>query len=254
VAVVLDAEDLTTSQMQAFATWMNLSETTFVLPPSDPAADYRVRIFTPGQELAFAGHPTLGTCHAWRSATGSSSTDVVQECGVGLVEVREREGQLAFAAPVLVRSGPVAAEDLNRIARGLGIETASIRAAQWVDNGPGWVAVLLNDADEVLGVRPGPLDGLFLGVVGALPEGGAADVEVRAFFPVGSATVEDPVTGSLNASLAGWLTDIGVVGFPYTARQGTAMGREGLVRVHSIDGQVWVSGSTRTLVEGHLDL
>ncbi len=253
VAVVLDSEGLTEPQMMAMARWTNLSETTFICAPTDPAADYRVRIFTPSQELPFAGHPTLGTCHAWRSVTGSTQSAFVQECGAGLVPVREQDGLLAFAAPPLVREGAVSAQDLERVAGCLSLQVADIAAAQWVDNGPGWVAVLLKDADAVLAVEPGALDGAFIGVVGPLGDGNA-DIEVRAFFPVAAATVEDPVTGSLNASLAPWLVGLGLVGFPYTARQGTVLGREGLVHLDQADGQVWVAGSTLTCVDGVLEL
>ncbi len=253
VAVVIDSDGLTDEQMSAMARWTNLSETTFISKPTEPTADYRVRIFTPSQELPFAGHPTLGTCHAWRSVTGSSQTQFVQECGAGLVRVRQQDGQLAFAAPPLVREGAVSAEDLGRVARCLNLPVAEIAAAQWVDNGPGWVAVLLKDADAVLAVEPGTLDGAFIGVVGPLAESNA-DVEVRAFFPVGAATVEDPVTGSLNASLAPWLVSLGLVEFPYTARQGTALGREGVLRLDQAEGQIWVAGSTLTCVDGFLDL
>lgn len=253
VAVVLDAEGLSAESMQEIARWTNLSETTFVLPPTDPGADYRVRIFTPAQELLFAGHPTLGTCHAWRTATDSSKSRFVQQCGAGLIDIQERDGRLAFAAPPLTRSGPVSPEDVARLAACLKLRADDIRAAQWVDNGPGWVAVLLEDADAVLAVQAGDLDGAFIGVVGPLA-GDAADVEVRAFFPVNGATVEDPVTGSLNASLAPWLADLRVVSFPYTARQGTAIGREGLVHLDQADGQVWVAGSTTTCIEGQVRL
>lgn len=251
VAVVLDGQGLSTAQMQQFARWMNLSETTFVLPATNPAANYRVRIFTPSQELPFAGHPTLGTCHAWLETSGYGSDEVVQQCGAGLVRVRRVEGQLAFAAPRLLRSGPVAAEDLQRVAEALRISVDEVLDAQWVDNGPGWVAVVLADVEHLLAIEPGPLGAYFVGAVAVHAPDGPADVEVRAFFTVDGATVEDPVTGSLNASVAPWLVNSGWLRFPYTARQGTAIGRHGLVRVsQDEDGVVWVGGATVSRVSG----
>ena len=211
VAVVLDAEGLTEAQMQRFAHWTNLSETTYVLPPSVTGADYRVRIFTPFGELPFAGHPTLGTCHAWLAAAQGSAAPgdrIVQECAAGLVEVRLTADGLAFAAPPQVRSGPVEDALVERLAAVLGIERAGVVDAQWVDNGPGWVALLLADADAVLALRPGLVDGV-VGVVGPYPSGSPHAFEVRAFFAKDGATVEDPVTGSLNASLAQWLLGTG---------------------------------------------
>lgn len=226
VAVVLDGEGLSGEQMQRFAAWINLSETTFVLAPSAPDADYRVRIFTPVAELPFAGHPTLGTCHAWLAERAQTGRDreVVQECAAGLVRVRTGGGRLAFAAPPLLRDGPVEERLLERIATALALERTAIIDAQWVDNGPGWVAVMLRDADAVLAVRPGFVD-LDVGVVGAYPQGSPHAFEVRAFFPKDGTTVEDPVTGSLNASLAPWLLDSGRTRAPYVVSQGTALGR-----------------------------
>jgi PhzF family phenazine biosynthesis protein len=260
VAVVLDGDGLTTEQMQAFAAWTNLSESTFVLPPTPEAAasgaDYRVRIFTPTVELPFAGHPTLGTCHAWREtagadAVGDPARDFVQECGAGLVRVRPTPDGLALAAPPLVRSGPVDDGLLVRVAGILGIDRADVVDAQWVDNGPGWVAVLLDSAEAVLAVRPGPVGDLDIGVVGPHPAGSPQAFEVRAFFPVGDATVEDPVTGSLNASLGQWLLSSGRATSPYVAAQGTALGRAGRVHVRQDDdGTVWVAGGTLTCVGG----
>jgi PhzF family phenazine biosynthesis protein len=256
VAVVLDADGLSTSDMQQFANWMNLSETTFVLPPSSAQADYRVRIFTPSQELPFAGHPTLGTCHAWLEAGGTPATPgiCVQECGAGLVQVRQDPAGLAFAAPPLVRSGPVEEPLAERIAGFLGIPRADIVDVAWADNGPGWVAVLLASAEAVLAVRPGMTD-LNVGVAGPYPAGSPAAIEVRAFFPNGGAVWEDPVTGSLNASLAQWLVSTGRASAPYVASQGTALGRAGRVHISTdADGQVWVGGATVTRVAGHAEL
>ncbi|MBO0607530.1 PhzF family phenazine biosynthesis protein [Myceligenerans salitolerans] len=272
VAVVHDAGALTDEQLAAFARWTNLSETTFLLPPTDPAADYRVRIFTPTHELPFAGHPTLGTAHAWLEAGGvPAGDDVVQECGVGLVTVRRevsvagaepsRTGSaaLAFAAPPLLRSGPVTEEDRARIAGALGIHVTDIARAAWVDNGPGWVAAQLRDAEAVLALRvdAARFGELTIGVIG--PHSPAdrrrlgADVEVRAFVPsLGAA--EDPVTGSLNAGLGQWLAG-DVLPSSYVAAQGTVLGREGRVRVtKGDDGEVWVAGETITTVVGEVRL
>jgi PhzF family phenazine biosynthesis protein len=255
VAVVLDGEGLTTEQMQRFAHWMNLSESTFVLPPTVPDADYQVRIFTPTDELPFAGHPTLGTCHAWLLGEGSVAGDVVvQQCGVGLVPLRRTADGLAFAAPPLVRSGPVEESLTQHIASVLGIDRAGILDAEWVDNGPGWVAALLASAETVLALRPGFVD-LNLGVVGPYPSGSAEMFEVRAFFPKDGATAEDPVTGSLNASLAQWLLRTGRASAPYVASQGTTLGRSGRVHVFSgPDGTIWVGGGTVTCVRGQVEL
>jgi PhzF family phenazine biosynthesis protein len=256
VAVVLDGEGLSTEEMQRFAHWTNLSETTYLLPPTVADADYRVRIFTPVAELPFAGHPTLGTCHAWLEQGGSDGgRDVlVQECAAGLVPVRNTPDGLAFSAPPLLRSGPVEESLVERIAGVLGIERSAVVDSQWVDNGPGWVAVLLASAEEVLAVRPGYAE-LDLGLVGPYEEGEEAAFEVRAFFPKDGSLVEDPVTGSLNASLAEWLLRSGRATVPYVARQGTALGRAGRVSVsRDPDGLIWVGGQTVTCVSGQVEL
>jgi PhzF family phenazine biosynthesis protein len=256
VAVVLDGTGLSTDRMQRVAHWMNLSETTFVLPPAEPGADYRVRIFTPVAELPFAGHPTLGTCHAWLASGRRPQGDgvVVQECGAGLVRIRRTESGLAFAAPPLVRQGPVEEELVERIASILAIQRDEIEDAQWVDNGPGWVAVLLSSAEAVLALRPGYAD-LDLGVVGPHPAGSVEAFEVRAFFPKDGAMLEDPVTGSLNASVAEWLLRTGRARAPYVASQGTALGRTGRVHIETdADGTIWVGGGTVTCVAGGVEL
>lgn len=260
VAVVLDGDGLTTEEMQRFAHWTNLSETTFLLPPTTPEADYRVRIFTPVEEMPFAGHPTLGTCHAWLSAErtpprdDATVQDIVQECGAGLVPIRRTEHGLAFAAPPLVRSGPVEEGLVTRIASMLRIDRTEIADAQWADNGPGWVAVLLHSAEAVLALRPGAVD-FSLGVAGPYPAGSPEALEVRAFFPKDGATVEDPVTGSLNASLAEWLLRTGRVTAPYVASQGTALGRQGRVHIsRDSAGALWVAGGTVTCVTGEVAL
>ena len=255
VAVVLDGDGLTADEMQRFANWTNLSETTFVLPPTEPTADYRVRIFTPSTELPFAGHPTLGTCHAWLTAGGvPRQGDVaVQQCAAGLVPVRTGP-PLAFAAPPLLRSGPVEEPVVEEVAGVLGIDRADVLDAQWVDNGPGWLAVLLGSVDAVLAVRAAPT-GLDIGVVGLFPPGSPEAIEVRAFFPKDGSTAEDPVTGSLNASVAQWLLGAGRLAAPYVARQGTVLGRSGRVHVSTdADGTVWVGGGTVTSISGEVDL
>ena len=256
VAVVLDADGLDEERMQLFAAWMNLSETTFVLAPRAPGADYRVRIFTPARELPFAGHPTLGTCHAWLEAGGrlARAGQAVQECGAGLVTVKQTAAGLAFAAPPLLRSGPVEDPVTDHVARALNISRADIAEIAWADNGPGWVAVLLASADAVLALRPGTVD-MDIGVAGPYPDGSPEALEVRAFTPQIGAPGEDPVTGSLNASLAQWLLATGRGTAPYVASQGTALGRRGRVHIsRDDDGQVWVGGSTITCISGTVEL
>lgn len=256
VAVVLDGEGLEEDAMQTVARWTNLSETTFVLPTTSADADYRVRIFTPSQELPFAGHPTLGTCHAWLEAGGRPRRNevIVQECTAGLVRIRRTPVGLAFAAPPLVRSGDVDEQLVDRIATMLDVARSEIVDSQWVDNGPGWVAVLLRDAEAVLSLRT-PRADLHVGVVGAYPRGHDPAFEVRAFFPVADATLEDPVTGSLNASLASWLIATGRATAPYVAAQGAAIGRRGRVHISvDDDGTIWVAGQTVTLVTGTVGL
>ncbi len=256
LAVVLDASGLTPAEMQRFARWTNLSETTFVVPTEDAAADYAVRIFTPDSELPFAGHPTLGTCHAWLEAGGRPRDPqrIVQLCAAGLIQIRRVGDALAFGAPPLRRSGPVDESDLLAIAASLGIDRSDIVDAAWADNGPGWVALLLRDAEAVLAVRPGavPLD---VGLVGFYPSGAPEAIEVRALYPQNGLTVEDPVTGSLNASVAGWLLETGRIQAPYVASQGGAIGRAGRVEVSQAqDGHVFVGGRTLTLVSGTVEL
>jgi PhzF family phenazine biosynthesis protein len=258
VAVVLDASGLSEDDMQRIAHWTNLSETTFVLGPTHAEADYRVRIFTPTVELPFAGHPTLGTCHAWLEMGGSprgGGDAIVQECAAGLVRIRRSDGRLAFAAPPLIRSGPVDEADLERVARLLGIGRDDIVDAQWADNGPGWVAVMLRDAEAVLALKPGFIEEMDIGAVGGHPDGGEAQWELRAFFPKDGATVEDPVTGSLNASVAQWLLSSGHATAPYIAAQGTVLGRRGRVHItQDEDGTIWVGGGTVTCISGQVEL
>lgn len=270
LAVVLDGEGLSTEAMQQFTHWTNLSEATFVLPPTPEGraagADYRVRIFCPGRELPFAGHPTLGSCHAWLAAGGQPHAPgrIVQECGVGLVPLRQDGERLAFAAPPLIQSGPLAEDDVQRIARGMGVARTDILHHAWCDNGPNWRGVMLRSAEQVLALQPDAavLAGLDVGVVG--PRGkvgvvGASDAEgiafeVRAFFPGNNGLAEDPVTGSLNAALAQWLIGAGLAPTRYVASQGTALGRSGRVHVEQDGSEIWVGGHSITCISGTVRL
>lgn len=257
LAVVVDGNGLADDEMQQFANWTNLSETTFLLSPTVPGADYRVRIFTTTFELPFAGHPTLGSCRAWLDQGGrpAGSDTIVQECGVGLVTIRRDDDRLAFAAPPLIRSGPVDGALRDRIERTLG---SPVVDAAWCDNGPGWVAALLPSSDDVLALEPDFGDTLDfkLGVVGPVEDGAGLDhdVEVRAFFPGPTSMQEDPVTGSLNASLAQWLMARDDTLDSYVARQGTALGRSGRVFLRREREDIWVGGKVTPRVSGHVDL
>ncbi|HTU28738.1 MAG TPA: PhzF family phenazine biosynthesis protein [Solirubrobacteraceae bacterium] len=255
VAVVIDGDGLDDAELQRFANWTNLSETTFLLPPTKPGADYRVRIFTPSRELPFAGHPTLGSAHAWLEASGQVLRErVVQECGAGLIEVRRgAEGRLAFAGPPLTRSGALDDATLSAIVASLGISRDEVVDHAWTDNGPGWATVLLASAERVLALAPSePGESREIGVVGLHPDG---TPEVRAFVIEDGGYWEDPVTGSLNAGVAEWLLGTGRLTAPYVARQGTALGRSGRVHVsRTDDGTVWVGGQTRTVLSGSLTL
>ncbi|TMD39573.1 MAG: PhzF family phenazine biosynthesis protein [Chloroflexi bacterium] len=256
LAVVLDSDGLTTAQMQGFARWANLSETTFVLPPTAPGADYQVRIFTPVSELPFAGHPTLGTCYAWLSTGQQTARSglIVQQCAAGLIPIRQTTAGLAFAAPPLIRSGPVEEPLLQHVTEVLRLARTDIVDSEWADNGPGWIAVLLKSADAVLELKPGVVD-LDVGVVGPYPKGSPEAFELRAFFPKDDATVEDPVTGSLNASVAQWLLRTGRATAPYVASQGRALGRAGRVHITSDqEGTIWVGGGIVTCITGDVDL
>lgn len=256
LAVVHGAEKLDAAQMAALARWTNLSETTFLLPPTDPGADYRVRIFTPARELPFAGHPTLGSCHAWLSAGGrpKDAGTIVQECGAGLVRVRQDDARLEFAAPPLMRSGPLETEIREKIAQALSLDASDIAHHQWADNGPGWCAVMLRSARQVLALKPDwvALDPLKLGVIGPHDPGHDAAFEVRAF--IGGAGYEDPVTGSLNASLAQWLIGAGLAPTSYVAAQGTALERAGRVHLRKIEGDIWVGGHSVEVIRGEIAL
>lgn len=266
LAVVVDSAGLDAATMQRFTDWTNLSEATFLLPPKSPQADYAVRIFCPGRELPFAGHPTLGSCHAWLETGGRPKAEhVVQECGVGLVRIRRDGTRLAFAAPPLKKAGPLDDADVEVIARGLGLARGDIVAHAWCDNGPNWRGVLLSSAEQVLALKPDAqvLAGLDVGVVGprgkigvvaARSSGDDTQFEVRAFFPGNNGMAEDPVTGSLNAALAQWLIGAGLAPPRYVAAQGTALGRAGRVFVERIGADVWVGGGSLTVVDGTVRL
>lgn len=251
LAVILDADGLSADDMQAIARWTNLSETTFLLVPSDERADYRVRIFTPKGELPFAGHPTLGSARAWLHFGGVPKNDerIVQECGVGLVEIKRNKERLAFSAPPLLKTGELDEQTLAQIVEALQIRPEQVVAHQWVDNGPGWAAVMLGSAEEVLAIHPDPVKirEPMVGVVAPYKADSPYAYEVRAF---GNA-FEDPVTGSLNASLAQWLIDAGKVPASYIASQGARLNRAGEIYIDSDpDGTVWVGGSVNVLFEG----
>ena len=259
LAVVHDADSLTDEAMAAFARWTNLSETTFLLPPTHPQADYRVRIFTPGTELPFAGHPTLGACQAWLWAGGQprQTQEVIQECGVGLVRIRRDQSRLAFAAPPLRRTGPLDSADREALRVALGLQPHDIVADQWVDNGPGWCALMLTSADRVLALQPdmAALSALQvkLGVVGPQPAGQDTRFEVRAFVPT-FGIGEDPVTGSLNAGLAQWLIGARLAPSRYVASQGTVLGRRGRVHVDQVGDTIWIGGEVTACVDGQVVL
>ena len=259
VAVVHDADGIADEDMAAFARWTNLSETTFLLTPTTDEADYRLRIFTPGQELPFAGHPTIGSAHAWLEGGGVPRTEgtLVQECGAGLVQLRRASGghgRLAFAGPPFIRSGEVSEEDRERIVRALRIDPSQVRDLEWIDNGPGWVGVLLDSAEEVLALEPdwSAAAGMDIGVVGSYPEGSECAVEIRAFCPE-MGIAEDPVTGSLNAGVAQWLAGDRLP-TSYVASQGTALGRRGRVFIDREGDTVWVGGDARTTITGRVGL
>jgi PhzF family phenazine biosynthesis protein len=256
LAVVVGADTLTDAQMAAFANWTNLSETTFLLRPSVDAANYRVRIFTPHTELPFAGHPTLGTCHVWLSEAAPGGEEIIQECKIGLVRVRQRDDHLYFAAPPLRRTGEVEGDILARVLRGLGLTVNDVVASNWVDNGPDWMAILLRSKMAVMSVKPnyGVLAGQRVGIAGAWDrdtDGADAQFEVRAFTAGG---YEDPVTGSLNAGLAQWLIGSGLAPASYVASQGTALGRAGRVHVEMRGSDIWVGGAVASCIRGTVAL
>lgn len=257
LAVVHDAEGLSTADMQQFANWTNLAETTFLLAPTDPLAAYRVRIFTASEELPFAGHPTLGSARAWLESGGTvgRSGVIMQECEAGLVPVRVTDDRLAFEAPPLTRYEAIDESRLQRVASVLGVRREHILDSSWIVNGPRWMGIRLASAQAVLALRPDPnlLDDLEIGVVGPHAPGAETQFEVRAFFG-GDAVWEDPVTGSLNAGLARWMSDTGVASWNYIASQGTVLGREGRVHIDIEDGSIWVGGQATLCIEGTVRL
>ncbi|WP_028671899.1 PhzF family phenazine biosynthesis protein [Saccharospirillum impatiens] len=254
LAVVHGANALSTGQMSAIARWTNLSETVFLIKPTDPKADYAVRIFSPEVELPFAGHPTLGACHAWLATGGKPKNEdrIVQQCEVGLVSIRNNEARLEFAAPPLIRTGPLEQDVLNQIMKALSLSPSDIVHHQWVDNGPGWCAIMLHSARDVLALEPdwASLAPLNLGVIGLHDAGADATVEVRSL--IGNGGYEDPVTGSLNASLAQWLIPTGLLPSPYVATQGTRLKRAGRVQLRAAAGDVWVGGEVVDVISGEI--
>lgn len=263
LGVVLDGEGLSTEAMQHFTNWTNLSECTFLLPPSPEGkaqgADYRVRIFCPGRELPFAGHPTLGSCHAWLRAGGQPKAEgsVVQECGLGLIHLRRDGDRLSFAAPALLKSGPLPEANVERIAKGLGLAREDVVGHAWCDNGPNWQGVMLRCGEQVRNLTPDPvvLAGLDVGVVGPQADGGDTQYEVRAFFPGNNGLREDPVTGSLNAAIAQWLIGDGIAPPAYVAAQGTQLARNGRVHVQRDEqGTIWIGGESVTCIDGTVTL
>ena len=254
----IDAEGLSSDEMLELTRWLDFSETTFLSPPTSAGADYAVRIFTPAGELPFAGHPTLGSCHVWQTLADESRDEIVQECGAGLVRLRRRGELISFRAPPLLRDGPVATVELERLAATLGLDLDQVVSARWVDNGPGWVGLRLADAETVLGLEPDFSryhgdDRLDIGVVGPHPEDSEYAYEIRAFFTGGRGEMrEDPVTGSLHASVAQWMIEEGLVEPPYVASQGARLGRSGRVSVTTDDdGSVWIGGRVFDIVDGH---
>ncbi|MFI9605105.1 PhzF family phenazine biosynthesis protein [Streptomyces sp. NPDC052043] len=258
VAVVLDGTDVTDDQMQALARWTNLSETTFVLPPSTDEADYGLRIFTPQGELPFAGHPTLGSAKAWLEAGGvpQHAGRIVQECAAGLVTIRHRNNALSFAAPPRVRDGALDEAYLERITAAFGITREQVLAHQWVDNGPGWAVVQLATAHEVLDLEPdlSLIPDAMVGAIGAHPGGSEHRYEMRTFAPA-VGVPEDPACGSMNAGVAQWLTASGAAPRSYRVSQGTRLGRAASIGITAeADGTVWVSGDAAVLIRGTVTL
>lgn len=254
VAIVHDADDVSTEEMRGITRWTNLSEAAFLLEPLQPNADYRVRIFEPKVELPFAGHPTLGACAAWLDAGGvpQQPGTVIQECAAGLIEIRIADAGLAFAAPPMVRHEPVDNDTFAHALRMFGLSADDVITSHWIDNGPGWMGLQLTDAQRVLDIPmpTEPADDFHVGVVGLYPAGSDAAIEVRAFFNDANGSIrEDPVTGSLNASVAQWLLGSGVLSAPYVAHQ-----TSGRATVKQVDGQIWIGGTADVRVTGTIAL
>ena len=258
VAVVHDTDGLTPEQMLEITAWTNLSEATFLLPPTDDDADYRVRIFCPGRELPFAGHPTLGTCAAWLGAGGrpKQADRIIQQCGAGLIPIRRSGVRLAFAAPPMTRSGPIEADLLAERLRQLGLSPLDVVASAWIDNGPGWMGLLLESSDAVLDVAlpTEVIPGFDVGLIGPHIDGAECAIEVRGLFADAAGQVrEDPVTGSLNASAGQWLIESGRLVAPYVAAQGAVLGRRGRIHVEAADGELWIGGDTTVTIAGTIE-
>lgn len=251
LAAVIDADGLTDQQMQDFARWTNLSETIFLQTPDDPQADYKVRIFTPAGELPFAGHPTLGACHIWLTQQNmKEKQQITQQCGVGLVQLRRDQDRYYFRAPPLRNANPLSAQEQALILASFGLAPTDIRAWRWVDNGPGWMGVLLHSREKLAAIKVdyGVLQDAFVGLCAIGPDSNA--LEVRAFC--GDIKAEDPVTGSLNASLAQWLIPEGAMPDSYIARQGFAVGSDGELRIVSDAGGIWVGGTVQDIISGQI--
>lgn len=260
LAVVVDSQGVSEEQMRLFAAWTNLAETTFLLPPEDAAADYRVRIFTPSREMPFAGHPTLGSCASWLHCGGEprDPRTVRQECGVGIVEIdiTQKDG-FAFKAP------PTSIEAMDSghfdaIIETLEIPRNTVRQTAQLDNGPVWQLLELESAGAVLAVDSSRVRWpafKAIGLIGAHPAGAECDYEVRMLAP-SSGMSEDPITGSLNSAIAHWMQADGRLSGPITVAQGTAIGRHGRVSIRpSSDGDgIQIGGQTHILIDGTVDL
>lgn len=251
LAVICRADDLSDEQMQQIASWTNFSETTFLLEPTNPEADYRVRIFTPVEEYAFAGHPTLGSARAWLELgnTPRNQGRVIQECGVGNVEVRIQDDSLAFATPPLKRDGELSPEERDEVCEAFGVEKRLLIDAAFGDNGPGWKLALLDGLDALRALKK-PADSDLKVAFAALTGGTDPAYELRAFTP----TFEDPVTGSANGAMAQWLRGRGDVPARYTVSQGTALGRDGRVEITDDGSDIWVGGRAQVRVRGTLEV
>ncbi len=260
LGVVLDGQGLETEAMQDYSLWSNLSEVTYVLPASDEQADFQFRIFARQHEYRFAGHPALGTARAWLDAGGvpHNPRQLILECGAGLVPINIDGDVLSFASPATIRSGDLEADELKELVTILDIDPATVKDSQWVDNGPGWAAVLLENSEQVLDIVPKIPQGpgrWKIGVIGALPQDRWPEkFEFRALTIEDGALREDPVTGSLNGAATDWLSHAGYTTVPLINRQGTKVGRQGRVHMDRQDSQLWVGGATTILISGTIEL